>query len=342
MKKIIIGGLVALAVLGVWFFGFRDHTTMNAKDIAQYDAAVAVLDDIRSYTPRQRQKDVLAAGENLDILIEKYPEMPRLHYQKARVYIFYGIALEDRGKFNFMLGQADEELKLSLEIDPKFADAYVLYGIMYYNVGNEEAAHEALDIAETLGADGPWLYLNRAVAFTAQKEFDKARPLYQKIYDSDTTNIKAKRTALIGLRDYYIWERNVEMIDKSYLEEIALEPRAAGAYTKYAKRLLCQNRDLDKSIEYSKQALAQNEDFEESRRWYAAALYLKWTDTVDVKNPVFNEDYYKAFEIYPYPGKYQQHNSCLEMSMVANMVEWTHEFTRKDDPKSMEPAKNLR
>lgn len=267
---------------------------------AQFKQAVDLLNGYRG-----ESASLQLAEKKLERLLKKYPNFAPAYRELARHAIM-------RGQINsrrFQLGSlptADAFIAKSLELDPSFAEAFVLRGHLYRLMGRPAEAYAALQKAEQLGTGDPWLQNNWADLLHDEGKYDEAARRYRNVIESKTPNNKAMMAALGGLAKYYAAVGKLDQADDMYRRQIELEPRSAWAYGNYAAFLLCHRDDYDQTIERSRQALVIM-DYGVGRYWLAAGLYRKWAAAVLAGSPEKGRQYYiEARGLHPNPHEIAQ------------------------------------
>jgi len=173
------------------------------------------------------------------------------------------------------LAAAEAALQRAVELDPKYSDAYVLAGHLYFLKGDHQRAHDALDRALALGSKDPWLYLNRADIFIDEGKLDVAEALYRHVIDGKSTDTNVMEAAYSGLIGCYRRTNRDADADKGYQELIAYAPGVAWYNGNYATFLLCR-MDRDEAA-ISQFGMALNKmSYGMAESGFAAALYRKW------------------------------------------------------------------
>lgn len=174
-----------------------------------------------------------------------------------------------------------QSINKSIEIEPNYADSYVLLGFQYFLFYKMDSAESALDQAEKLGAKSPWLELTRGFIYKREgdneKSFEKCKAVY-----STTTNFKAKTHATSCLVDYYKEKQNHKLVNKYYKELIKNNPYYFEKQVEYSSFLMLQKR-FEEAIIESKKLLnktksKQNQDF--ARYLEVTSYYGIWADYV--------------------------------------------------------------
>lgn len=238
----------------------------NAIGEAAYDEAVVLLDGWRGDA-----RELYAAKLKLNGIISSTPDSAAAHSQLARYYIMNGY-IDDQDLAPSALETAERSLDKALRLDPNCAAAYVAAGNLYFLQNRLEDAAAALSKAEQIGTDDPWLALNMGAVLNAQGKSAEAVAYYQKVANSDISNLKAMSTALDGLILYYYGLKDYQKTKEIYRKQIANEPDAGWAYGNYGGFLLCTYDDAEAAVVQFRIALGLM-DYDIARSGLAAALH---------------------------------------------------------------------
>lgn len=292
-----------------------DIVKLNDADLLMFKRAVILLDGYRGDST-----SLEAASADLKNILVRNPRYAPAHREMARYFIMQGHISSERFEPG-SLEAAEYAINKALEIDPKYAEAYVLFGHLYRLMGRHREALEALKKAEKLGTNDPWLYNNWADLLIAEGKYEEAVTRYRKVIDSKTPNRKAMGVALEGMIRYYVSVRKLDKADLFYRKSIAFEPDSAWGYGNYAQFLLCKKDDYENSILRSRQAL-RIMNYGAGRYWLASALYRKWAQSVISGVPDSGKKYFsEAMALYPDPYAIAANaGSCPSMKVVADAL----------------------
>jgi tetratricopeptide (TPR) repeat protein len=137
---------------------------------------------------------------------------------------------------------AIQMLERAEAIDPTNPAAFVLKGHVLTNMQFYEAAARALDEAERLKSDSPWLLLNRADLLKVEGKDREAADLCGAVIERGTENIKALITAYHCRASYRRMVRDWDGADSDYRAVLEREPDDAIALAHYIY-FLCFHRD---------------------------------------------------------------------------------------------------
>jgi len=219
------------------------------------------------------------------------------------------------------LEAADASIKKAIEIDPHYAEAFVLRGHLYRLMGRHQEALAALEKAEKLGTTDPWLQNNWADLLIDEGKYEEAARRYRNVIDSQTGNKKAMGSAFEGLIRHYTSVGKLDQADAMYRKRIEFEPNAAWGYGNYAQFLLCQKDDYENSITRSRQAL-NIMNYGVGRFWLAAALYRKWAQSaIAGTNDKGTQYFLEAQAISPSPNKIAGYaGNCPPVQFIAKAL----------------------
>lgn len=245
---------------------------------ATLDEAVALLDSWRG------DSSVLnTARVKLDSILRSNPNVAAAHREYARYHIMSGYISGNRVA-PASLAAAERSLNESLRLNPRYAEAYVLAGHLYFLQNRLPDAMDALAKAKAIGTSDPWLPLNTADVLIAQGKLDEAALNYQSVIASGTKNSKAMLAAFSGLIRCYENTGQLQKADEAYKRKIAYEPQSAWSYGNYAAFLLCTKDDAEAAIAQFRKALDRM-NYGMARSGLAAALYRKGAMGAEGRHP---------------------------------------------------------
>jgi len=152
----------------------------------------------------------------------------------ARSHYYYGLSTmtdmamktdnpEERKRF---LQEAVSSFKRSIEIYPRYSEAFGSLGLAYFRLGDEKLALEAYDQAIVISGGSAIILNNKAVIHFNNREYEKALETYKKIVQIDPRYVDGLR----GLASVYGTLGNFEMAIKYFQEAIKYGPRNADLY----------------------------------------------------------------------------------------------------------------
>lgn len=244
-------------------------TRVSPSQSAALTEVVALLDSWRG------DPAVLhSARLKLDHILRSSPGVAEAHREYARYHIMSGY-ISGNKVAPASLAAAERSLNEALRLNPKYAEAYVLAGHLYFLRDELPQAMDALAKARAIGTSDPWLPLNTADIMIAQGRLDEAASNYETVIASGTTNRKAMLAAFSGLIRYYERTGQTQNADRTHQKQIAYEPDSAWLHGNYAAFLLCTKDDFETAIVRFRIALNQM-NYGMARSGLAAALYRKW------------------------------------------------------------------
>ncbi len=268
--------------------------TETEPDRNDYLRAKTLLNNYRG-----NSNNLIAAREILFGILERNQHYPPAYRELARYYIMSGhISYQ-----NFQVGSlenAEAVLRQAIDIDPDYADAYVLFGHLYRLMDRRKDAKEALVKAEKLGTDLPWLHLNWADLLVEGGQYKEAVERYESVLKGGTKNKKAIHVAFEGLIDIYTATQQFDKADRIYRKNIEADPTNAWSYGNYAEFLLCDRDNYNEAIKRGEEALTRM-NYGAARFYLASALYRKWAYyVVKVHRPEDGQKYFlQAQTIFP-------------------------------------------
>ena len=227
----------------------------------------------------------------------------------APVYREYGRLIQLAGHINYdnyqegTLKQSEQAVLRSIDIEPRYADSYVLLGHIYTEMKRYQDATQALVKAEEIGTNIPWLDLNWADLLIIQGQYAEALSRYNRVVADKTSNKKAHAVALGGITRCHRINGDYEAAKTSFQKEIEYEPNSAWKWVNYSEFLLFDCGDIDSAIESGEKAL-QIMDFGAGRFILASALYSKWARLEVTNQHNKSQQYFEyAWSLYPYPER---------------------------------------
>jgi len=255
----------------VWVSPIDTKYTNRSPDLfAQFDSARSVMDGYRGDS-----SDLNYAGSTLQKILQEDPEFAPAYREFARLYI--SAAHISYGNYRVQeLEVAEWSLNRAIELEPNYADAYVLMGHLYTNMKRYEEAKVALDKAESIGTEIPWLRLNKAKLFGLLGQYPEALALYKRTVSEGTSSRKAYIAALEGLTSVSISLGQIEDANTGYIQAIEFAPESAWNWGNYASFLLFYYQDVDGAIRNGRKALSIM-NYGAARFTLASSLYTKWS-----------------------------------------------------------------
>lgn len=201
------------------------ETYLSAYDIVQ-----------NWHNSRTKIEDLNKAEEILKKIISSNKQYAPAYRELGRVYTIKGDHLSSVDAIN-----------KALEIEPDYADAYVLLGYEYLLFYKLDAAKSSLKRAEELGSKNPWLDLNYGFIHQKEGDYEAAFKRCEKVYHSGTNNLKAKTHSLNCLIKYHKERKNYRLVDKYYRELIENDKFYFEKHIEYATFLFLQ-KNFEQSI----------------------------------------------------------------------------------------------
>jgi Tfp pilus assembly protein PilF len=272
---------------------------------ADVKAAAAALDSWSG------QPGILAdARAKLDRALKKNPSDYLALKELARYYVMAGYIREREafyGTHSYQVGEyepgaldrAETTIRKAIQINPRFAEGYVLLGHILQQLGRIDEAAQALGRAESLGTKDVWLDANWAEVLEARGDSVGAAARWQRVLWSGTTNAKVLRSAYSYLIVYYRKAGQTDRVIALHEENIRRNPTNAWVRGNYAEYLLYDLGRFDEAIVQARAALAIM-SYPIARKTLSDALYGKWGDVVAAGNIEKAEPYFKeAYSLNP-------------------------------------------
>ena len=199
------------------------HKAPDAEYLRDYNQAHDLIDEYQGNSARLDQ-----AESTLTSLIERRPDLPHAHVEMSRIIMNRGhIVSSDyrRGA----LANAEAELNKAVALDPKFCDAHIVLGHLYFRERRYGDALKALDDADALACSSPWSLINRAQVDLDLQKFDDAAAALAKVPAANADSPPAqKRTIQTRALSAQIWiafsKGNQEEMIARTREQLALVP----------------------------------------------------------------------------------------------------------------------
>jgi Tfp pilus assembly protein PilF len=278
MKRLLAATMVAALGLSV-----ASVTACQAKSTktppvnVQLKHAIGLLDSYRGDSSLLEE-----ARADLQEVLAADPRNAAAYREMARYFIMNG-SINSAQFEPGALESAEAAIDKAIELNPKFAEAFVLRGHLFRLMHRHQDALDALAMAEKLGTQDPWLQNNWADLLIDEGNYEAAAKRYQTVINSGTPNKKAMEAAFQGLTEYYEGVGNLDQAEVYYRKKIEFEPETAWNYGDYGWFLLCRKDDYEGAITRYHQALDRM-DYGMARYWLSSALYRKWAQSVLDKN----------------------------------------------------------
>jgi tetratricopeptide (TPR) repeat protein len=276
---------------------------IDAKYLKKDPNSFQKFDEARNFLDSwQGQKEILNnASVLLQSVLDKDDEFAPAHREYGRLMLMSSLINSQNLKAD-KLALSEKSILKSIEIEPEYADSYVLLGHLYTNMRKYDDAEIALKKADVIGTETPWLDLNWADLLLIQGKNLDAIKRYEKVISSKTPNRKAYLSALSGVTDTYYKMGDLNKVNEWYKKQIAYDSQSAWARGNYAGFLLFNYNDVDGAITYAEQAL-KIMNYGLGKLTLACAYYTKWAQLKDsiVTSKNAQKYFEMAWEIYPYP-----------------------------------------
>ena len=196
------------------------------------------------------------------------------------------------------LEQAQAFVLSAIQVNPSFADGYVLLGYIQIQRRDLDEAEKSLTKAESLGTNNPWLDLNWALLNRITDNNAAYESRLRRVLQSDTAGVEAKSEAYEYLTSDYIEAGSHDKAVALYEKRIKQDPANAWLRGNFAG-YLSQIGRYDEAISQARSAL-QIMDYGIGRRALATALCRKWAALVANGAGGDAEQYFtEASAVYP-------------------------------------------
>lgn len=268
--------------------------SVNDNDAKSLTTKAALLLD--SYSGNTQQ--LINAKSILDKAIRLNPDFPQAYVEMARYYIKSGHISYRDFKPN-SLNNAEKSLNTAIKINPEHTNIYILFGHLYMLMDKQNDARKALEKADMLETDNPWLHMNWADLLEWEGKQDEKMARYRRLIEQGTGNTSALNKAYGGLIDYHNQKGEYKISRQFYQKSINLEPNNAWIRGGFGFDLLHIMGDVDASIAQYESALTIM-NYGAGRLGFATALLGKWAELKNSqpKSARAEEYYEKAIQLY--------------------------------------------
>lgn len=276
----------------------KKYAAKNQKLFADFSRARNILDSWRGQGEKLSEADAL-----LRSVIQQDSNFAPAYREYGRLYVMTGYINYDNFKEG-SLSPAEASILKSIEIEPNYADSYVLLGHLYTNMKRYNDAQNALTKAEKIGTNSPWLQLNWGALLIEQEQYEEALKRYRYVVETGTTSRKAYSSALSGVTTAYRQMMQYDKANDGFKREIAYAPDDAWIWGNYSSFLLFSYSDVDGAIAKGQKAISIM-DYGMGRFTLACALYTKWALLLQDANKKKEAQQYfvRAWYLYPNPEK---------------------------------------
>ena len=211
-----------------------------------------------------------AAYEILISEKEKDPYNPVIYTQLARHTMQINRSSGDRGfsSARFMIEKA-------IELDPKRADTYVLYGHVLLKLHDVPGAEAALKKAARLGTTNAWLDVHMARLLGVKRQKEKAYALFEQVINTKPyEDLYAVSAAAFELSNHYAREGRHHDVGRIHELRLSMEHEDKAALYHNHAIYLMNNNQIDAALVNFEKALAIRQ-FARAQTYYAVTLCLK-------------------------------------------------------------------
>ena len=286
-------GVIALAgapLVGASAVEAQEQAGMPEAANAELDRARALINSPGDGAQLDR------AREQLEDLLRRYPTHARVHRELAGYYLVKGYV--NRGTYKpEYLEAAALALGRAIEARPDYAEAFVVRGFVHLLEGETVEAHAALDRAQSLGTNDPWLLLNRARLLLDERRIEESYVVLQELQDRNDLEPGPAGEVQALRRRYLIHAGRKDEADRLFRQGLDAEPDDHWAWGNYAMFQLCHLDDYQGSLQSIKRARALS-DYGIARSIHGAALYRRWADEVaEESNAVAEATFAEAIDV---------------------------------------------
>lgn len=220
-----------------------------------------------------RREALDEARRLLDRAITLSPDHAEAYRQYARAHIRWS-ELDSAGREE-SLQRAEQALDRALLIDPEFGNAQSLRAHLYNLQQRPKDAAAALDEAERLGADDPWLPTIRADLFLQDDRYEEALSLCRKIRDENPDFRRLVANAEGCMKEALVRLDRLDEAEQLYQEPAEQTDATGEDISQHAYFLLCFRNQPDRAMKVADRALRRS-DPHMSRLIYLASMYYAW------------------------------------------------------------------
>lgn len=198
-------------------------------------------------SPQARQ----VAREYLEKVVLEEPERVEIYKLFAR------IAMAEQWNAQG-LGEARGYLDTALQIDPGYADGYIMRGFVLAHLREFEVAEADFRKAESLGVKNLWIWNNWAVKHALQGNKEQALALYRRTLAGEKPegrNLRARLNAFENMLFFLNDGRHLDEMAALHQQRLKEFDERACFYVDYAKFLLIQRQDYKGAIDNGHKAL---------------------------------------------------------------------------------------
>lgn len=143
-----------------------------------------------------QQKDFKRSGEELAAALEERPNDPWTHYDSA--LLRFKISQATAQPMEGVLANVQQSLKVAIDGNPDFAEAYHLLGLAQLEGGGVHAALDSMRMAIQLSPRKEWYVYNLAEIYLAGKKWEEGRALLERLQTSTTPAIATAAKKRLG------------------------------------------------------------------------------------------------------------------------------------------------
>ena len=208
---------------------------------SKYETAKSILNSYRG-----RSDDLIKAVKILDNILDAEIKFAPAYREYGRLMIMAGHISYGNHK-NGSLVSAESAILESINIEPEYADSYVLLGHLYTRMREYKKATASLSKADEIGTEIPWLHMNWADLLKKQRKYDEALSRYKLVVESNTDNRKAFNKSLLSIA--LLYRNSGDYKDaKEWFEKAVKYERSAWNFSEYGGFLLFYYNDVDDAI----------------------------------------------------------------------------------------------
>jgi tetratricopeptide (TPR) repeat protein len=180
--------------------------------------------------------------EDFDQKIKKAQKALEKNYNNPKTHTYLGLLYEKRG----LNTQAEKHYRIAIELEPKFSEAMINLGNLYFKEKDYPGAIQTFQMAAELNpGDGKANYL-LATVYKEAKQYREALERYAKVLEVDPNNLLAQN--FMGVIHYELKE--FEKAEEAFKKTLVLDPNFADAYGNLGILYDFNFHDKTKAVEY--------------------------------------------------------------------------------------------
>jgi len=180
--------------------------------------------------------------EDFEQKIKKAQKALEKNYNNPKTHTYLGLLYEKRG----LNTQAEKHYRIAIELEPKFSEAMINLGNLYFKEKDYPGAIQTFQMAAELNpGDGKANYL-LATVYKEAKQYREALERYAKVLEVEPNNLLAQN--FMGVIHYELKE--FDKAEEAFKKTLVLDPNFADAYGNLGILYDFNFHDKTKAVEY--------------------------------------------------------------------------------------------